>query len=558
MATNNIKVVSITFGTQPFRKLKNLTVNFAERLTLIAGHNGIGKSTILALTTNNFGLARKSTFKSYFDHNFYCNIEQMMHIDVSEVDAAQKSKATPTRVTCNVNNETVIKECSLTRRSQYQRVRVVPRTVGKELIHAGGIEIGPDAKIPLPTIHLGIKRMLPAGEAPENDVSSQVDTTIHKDDSELIARFINSVVLGGNANSQGITSQSIKGARKVSKHPGYKHDPRAISLGQDSLGSIATALASFNRIKREMQDEYPGGLLVIDELDAGFHPHAVGRLAEALKTYAKKLNVQIIATTHSPRLIEAIHPEGDGNARSPDTVIYLHDTASPRLAPDQSLRAILSDMNLKPIQEQKVGKLKIPVYFEDEEAAQLFGELFSARARTRIRNKYNVTLDLLPLGVGGSNLLKLPKRDPHFLDTVLIVDADTSLPHKKKDRANMVKLPGAPDETGKGMSPERTIKKFLEELADPETEQLWELLYSLNVTNPTTDLIKNHFLSDGMDGKNREALKQWWIKYWIDLKSWGVIAAWAKANQDQVVKLLEDMELAVDHVSSRWKIRLAK
>jgi hypothetical protein len=155
-------------------------------------------------------------------------------------------------------------------------------------------------------------------------------------------------------------------------------------------------------------------------------------------------------------------------------------------------------------------------------------------------------------------LIKLPKHDPHFLDTVLIVDADTPLPHKKVDRANMVKLPGAPDENGKGMSPERTIKKFLEELAESKTKQTREILHSLNIKNPTTDLIYNQFLSDGMNGKGREALKEWWIKHWRELKSWEVIAAWAKANPDQVSKLLEDVELAVANVLKRKKDRLAK
>ena len=558
MAKNNIKVVSITFDAIPFRKLKNLTVQFAERLTLIAGHNGIGKSTILALTTNNFGWPRNAAFKSYFDDEFYCNIEQMMHIDVSEVDAAQEAKAPPPRVTCKVNSVTVIKECSLTRRSKYQRARVVPRTEGKKPIDADGLIIRPDAKIPLPTIHLGIKRILPAGEVPEEDVSSKADDSMHEDDSKLIAEFINAVVIGGSATQRGITSQSIKGARKVSKQPGYKHDPRAISLGQDSLGSIATALASFNRIMREMKDDYPGGLLIIDELDAGLHPHAIGHLATALKSTAKKLNIQIIATTHSPRLIEAIHPDGDGNAHAPDTVVYLHDTRHPRLAPDQSLHAILADMNLRPLQERPAEKPRIPIYFEDDEAAQFFGALLSPALRGSIARKHYVALDLLPLGLPGSNLLKLPKRDPHFIDTVLVVDADTSLPGKKEDRANMVKLPGAPDETGKGMSPERTVKSFLIELAESETEQAQTLLHGLKIANPSSDLIRNHLLSDAPDGTDREQNKKWWIKHWSDLQSWGVIAAWAKAYPDRVAKLKQDTESAVAHVAKRWNDRLAK
>ena len=548
---NNIKIVSIAFGVQPFRRLANLSVQFAERLTLIAGHNGLGKSTILGLTTHHFGLPRTVSHKSYFDVAFHSNIEQMMHIDVSEVDAAQETKAQSPRVTCSVNGVSVVKECSLTRRSQYQRARVVSRTEGKKPIDAGGLVIGPDAKVPLPTIFLGIKRMLPAGEALERDVSSRTDKSFDATDGNLIASFINSVVVGGGAQTQGITSQAIKGARKISKQPGYNHDARAISLGQDSLGSIATALASFNRLKREMGESYPGGLLVIDELDAGLHPHAIARLVSALKTEANRLKLQVIATTHSPRLIEAVHPEGEGNLNAPDSIVYLQDSVHPRLAPDQSLKAILADMNLKPVLTLPPTKTKIPVYFEDEEAAKFFELLVPARKRNAIARLHTAKLELLPLGIGGSNLLKLPKKDPHFLDTVLIVDADTSLPGKLADRANMVKLPGKLDVSGNGMSPERTIKAFLTDLATLTSPEAQLSLGRLKVTNPSTNLILVNFLTDGPTGDSREQMKQWWKKYEQDLVSWGVVESWGLSNQALVDKLTLDFAAAVAHVALR-------
>ena len=50
-----IKVKSLTFGTPPFRKLGNFNIQFADRLTVIAGHNGNGKSTIFGLVSNIFG-----------------------------------------------------------------------------------------------------------------------------------------------------------------------------------------------------------------------------------------------------------------------------------------------------------------------------------------------------------------------------------------------------------------------------------------------------------------------------------------------------------------------
>jgi AAA15 family ATPase/GTPase len=116
-------------------------------------------------------------------------------------------------------------------------------------------------------------------------------------------------------------------------------------------------------LKRDMGDTYPGGLLVIDELDVGFHPHAIERLAKSLKTYANQLDLQIIATTHSPRLVEAIHPDGDGNNNAPDKVIYLLDTKYPRLATDQSLRAMLSDMAMTPDEKKRLRRRNQPWLF---------------------------------------------------------------------------------------------------------------------------------------------------------------------------------------------------
>jgi predicted ATPase len=543
---NKIKVISIHFGADPFRKLHDLTVKFSERVTLIAGHNGIGKSTLLALTTNNFGLS-KTNFKNYFDSAFYCGVEQMMHIDVSEVDAAQEAKSKPPSVECCINGVPIIKECSLTRRTKYQRARVVPRNIENKPINIYGLEIGQDAKIPLPTIYLGLKRILPAGEAPEEEVSSNRDTTMHEDDRKLMVDFVNTVLLGGKAQQEGITRQSIKGARKVSSQPGYGYDTRAISLGQDSLGSIATALASFNRIKREMGDGYPGGLLVIDELDVGFHPHAIGRLSKELKSAARKLDIQIIATTHSPRLIQSIHPEGEGNSNSPDSIVYLQDTAHPKLAPDSSLRAILSDMDLQPLLKQPDIKPKVSVYFEDEESFQFFCELIPKGVRASMARKIMLRPEYIPLGIGGSNLVNLPKRDSYFSNTVLVVDADTRLPGKESERANMIKLPGE-DETGKGISPEVTIKNFLSRMAKGEKQDILPLL---KVTNPSTDLIHSQFLDDVPSSNDREKNKNWWKKHWDDLKSWGVISAWANAYPDKVEKLRKDTENALVCIHNR-------
>jgi predicted ATPase len=71
-AQNHIKVCSLEFGTPPYRKLGKLMIKFADRLTLIAGHNGIGKSTIQGLVANTFGVSKRGA-KCYFGELFYAN-----------------------------------------------------------------------------------------------------------------------------------------------------------------------------------------------------------------------------------------------------------------------------------------------------------------------------------------------------------------------------------------------------------------------------------------------------------------------------------------------------
>lgn len=546
-----VQVKSLTFGKPPFRKLGNINIEFADRLTLIAGHNGIGKSTILGLVANTFGITERGGPKSYFGEPFSANIERIVYLALAEVDETQKDLASAPVVTAYVNGTEVKKRCSMTRRSVWKRARVVPRTVDK----AEDDTVGQDAKIPLPTIYLGMRRLASAGEADEKEVtSSQLD--MHPADSNLMVAFVSSVIHGTELNTD-VTHQTIKGSKKKTAQPGYtQHDALAVSMGQDSLGSMATALASFNQLKREMGDAYPGGLLVIDEMDVGFHPHAIERLAKSLKTYAKQLDLQIIATTHSPRLIEAVHPDGDGNANAPDKVIYLLDTKFPRLAEDQSLRAMLDDMALKPEEEKPKRKAKptLAVYFEDDEAAQFCDRLIPTAKKSALSKKYGVRINWIPLGIGGSHLVKLPEKDPLFLDRVLIVDADTTVPQAAAARGNIVKLPNVPGTTGVARSLENTTKQFLRDISNTADGPLHQALLNLNTQNPTSDKVHRNFFQDG-DGESteRNKTKAWWKRHWSKLKNWGVIEQWAEVYKAEAEKFETAFEAAVARTAGRLK-----
>ena len=536
-----IRVKSIEFGTPPFRKLESLKIDFADRFTLIAGHNGIGKSTILGLLTNTFGIT-EALPKSYFGDSFYTNIERIVYLALDEVDKVQEDIAAAPVVVATVGNVAIQKRCAMTRRAKWKRARVVPRTVER----ADDDEVGQDAKIPLPTIYLGMKRLASIGEADEGEVTTST-LEMDPEDSHVMLQFVTSVIIGIQVNSN-VTHQSIKGSKKRTLQPGYDlHDAQAISMGQDSLSSIATAIASFNRLKREQGEDYAGGLLVIDELDVGFHPHAIGRLAQALKTAAKRLDLQIVATTHSPRLIEAIHPEGDGNEKCPDRVVYLLDTNAPRMADDQSLAAILNDMALKDDDiPQTSVKPVLGVYFEDLEGSQFCSALVSTALKTRLGKAYNVRIKFIPLGVGGSNLIGLPDKDPIFRERVLIVDADTAIPQKAAKRGNTIKLPCARGASGTARSPENTIKGFLRKLANPQEQSHRDALRQFDLKNVSSDRIRStYFASDSGESDQRDSSKGWWTNHWAKLERWGVLKVWAQHHSEEVAAFLEEFERAV-------------
>ncbi|TAL13533.1 MAG: AAA family ATPase [Aquabacterium sp.] len=550
MATANkkIRLASLEFSASPFRKLRGFKIDFAERLTIIAGHNGIGKSTILGLVANTFGLTGPSDPKSYSGDPFYANVERIVYLALTEVGPAQANPSEAPVVSANVFGASMRKRCSMTQRSRWQRARIVPRTIDPR----DGDVVGPDAKIPLPTLYLGIRRLATIGEASEKEV--QVRTLdMHVDDRHVMVDFANAVMLGITVTPD-VTLQSIKGSLKKTAQPGYPdHEALAVSLGQDCLGSIGTALASFNRLKREMGDDYPGGLLVIDEIDAGFHPHAIDRLVTALKAQARRLDLQIVATTHSPRMIEAVHPEGRGNTRAPDKVVYLIDTRRPRLAENQSLAAILSDMALR--DDEPPSKPVLCAYFEDEQAMQFFDALFPRAKRAGLGRRLGVQIKLIALGVGGSHLIGLPSKDPIFKDRVLVVDADTPIPNAAAERGNAIKLPCAAGARGKARSPENTIRLFLRGVVETPAGPLHDAIHGFTITNPSTDRVLATFFDNGVGSSDeRESAKAWWVAKWKKLKSWGVLEVWATLHAAEVAEFHRAVEAACTATAMRVKV----
>lgn len=550
---STIKLDSIKFDDTPFRKLKNLKIDFSDRITLITGHNGIGKSTILGLIANSSGLTRHGKAPpSYFGKTFQADFSEIIFVDYeTEFLAAKENNQLPKPVIkYRINgNEVLEKRCALTERNKRdEQARIVSRnspSTKRFVSQDETITVGVASKVPLPTIYLGMTRVLPLGEAEAESVSSDVIDAMHDQDRQMIADFVNSVILGTNASKESVTSNRIKGTRKFSSHPQYAHDAKCVSLGQDSLGSIAAAIASFQMLKREWT-EYPGGLLVVDELDSGFHPHAISRLVEQLERYAETLNLQIVATTHSTRLIQAVYPQ---EKKPKNSVVYLMDTQSPYLMTDPSLQAILNDMELVP--PEAVAPPKKPtvrIYLEDEEAKFMFDLLIPSALKRRLGIENKVTLKPIALGVGCDSMANLSGIDPHFRLSIFALDADATLKPKHLKHANITLLPGE----GK-KSPERTLFSFIQKLVGDEQNKHPDTWVALRAMNVTTDQIRTHLLNWKGDLSDRKHAKKWWRDRKSYLKNWKLFEAWMAENPTAVQKFQDDFTATLKTVSKRHR-----
>ena len=530
-----LKIKSIIFGDSKFRKLRNITIPIAERITLIAGHNAVGKSTILGLIASASANTEK---RSYFGRQFSYDINDIIHLDPTELNEKQLKLPWP-QIIYTSNNIEHWKNIRITLSSNENRLRSVsstdPNSPDKSLAKT-------DGKFPLPTIYLGMLRMLPIGETNPDDVEC-TQNTMTDEDMVKFKDFIDKVISNSISNSSNvITKQAIKHTRKNSSHPSYPYNVRSISLGQDSLSSIATAVASFYKIKRELGETYKGGLLLIDEIDAGFHPKAQQNLIDALSNAANNLSLQIIATTHSTRLIEYVHPDSpirDNTHRRGDKVIYLAGTDTPLVQTDWSLDQILSDMSLSelPITPQEETTI-VKAYLEDEEALIFLKGILDMKNNKKTFNirKKKVKLEIIPIGVGGSNLINLPKHDKYFKKVLLIVDADTRIPNSS---TNSLKLP---TQKNRSYNPEKTMYEYIKELTKG-TNSKYSNTYHLLLNNGISqDRLNEEFIRTTANIDSRESAKSWFKTKYERMKQYNLFQHWSNDHPTELKTFRDELE----------------
>lgn len=475
-----------------FRALNNVEVELGDHITVVCGKNGTSKSSILGIAAQIFSFEKDYakdevlSFRQIAGGSFKSQYSE--HFRISEKFDAPGSMTVNIELHDGYTDQAATAKLELMKR-QSKRGNTLPRPVVRNNSTAVGSS-NTSRNFTHPVIFLSLKRLFPISA---RDYEVRDHEYLEKHKLEFI-KLTNELLNRSSSHATG-TDGTISSA--VAHGENYDHE--SVSAGEDNAGQIILALMSFRKLKEEYPD-YKGGLLLLDEADAGLFPTAQVNLLKMLDRECKNLNLQVVMTSHSPLLIEYAF-EQSRQFRKRYKTVYLSNTyGDVQVMQDWSWARISADINTKTIAVTSGASLpSVNVYFEDKEAADFFATLM---IRQPIK-KFTTPMSEITLGC--SNYFQLIQKGiPEFAErSIVCLDADQTEKIKGKNFKTVVLLPGT-------LPPDQLIFEHLYNL--PPDHEFWknDMQFTRDVfTNSAREVISEFALNgNAADVKNSVATYQ--------------------------------------------------
>lgn len=524
-----------------FRIFKNHTINIGQTITAIAGHNATGKSTILGILGNACELKSKygttitdKQFKTEFSELFKgSKTFDKQKGDIGFICYQQPATNEELTISLRVTWQKWTKEST-----DNNRFRILPKWRDLSVSEKTTAK-----KLPVPSFYLGLSRLYPLGE----------DTNEIIEERRFKKKLAESDIKWLLSNYKHILSiedsiSSISNYEIFSKRSGgvntENYDFLSNSSGQDNLMQIMYLLLSFIKLQTEYEksaEKWPGGLLLIDELDATLHPAAQIRLTELIYSVCKQFKFQAVFTTHSLQILKYL---SDLQTKNTDINIEYFTTANNvlEIRHNPSFKAMENDLMISNFYLTSTNR-KINIYSEDEEARWMIKKMLG---------DYKDHYRLLDIKLGGESLMNLLYNDPEYFQNVLfILDGDKDLSKTKykelpKKYCNVIFLPGSE-------GPEALIYHYLINL--PSTHEILSQNFDKGISlrafkemNP----LESPSYKDLK--KEREKYKQWFIDNKSMLEDINVIKYWCEDNAKQLEDFQKEFINRFNILASRTKI----
>ena len=439
-------------NVKKFRNITNTVLQFGSNLNIISGQNGVGKSNLLSLIAAGTGMAIgcfaadlsktdaafQPDFMDYFVIN--ANLEKSIEpfhdyqvfADYVNSDNPNDHFSKFLRFKDDSNQQLASKKS--------RPVRVVPTTIllNEKLEKVSFVKdaqefsrqkkISYEGRLKIPTQYLSISRLIPRGELPiESSKIAKASNYVTSGEAKKYQSWYNKVIPNSIEHAQPFKTDKGGFTQTVDELP-TKSTLKSISVGQDSLSKIISALINFDIIKDD--PNYHGGILCIDEFDISLHPDAQNRLLSLLERLSRELKVQIFLTTHSLTAIKKFFQMRKNLGKQHQNelgFIYLQDRAMPHLMHEPSYEKIYADLSVMTTRSHP----NIKLYAEDEWTVRLFNMLVETCVSLKLLNKYNSAyIKCIDATFGKSNLIKLSQSDENFQKSILILDGDANYSDK--------------------------------------------------------------------------------------------------------------------------------
>jgi len=467
---------------EKFRALNNVEIEFGDHITVVCGKNGTSKSSILGIAAQIFNFEKDwvkdaaLSFLQIAGGSFKSQYSE--HFRISEKFDVPGSMTVNIELFDGYTNQAATAKLELMKRGKS------PRPVVRNNSTATG---NTSRNFTHPVIFLSLKRLYPIADRDYKVIDFEY---LQKHKQDFIG-LTNELL---NRNSSFATS--TEGTINSAVAHGDNYDQESVSAGEDNAGQIILALMSFRKLKEEYPD-YKGGLLLIDEADAGLFPTAQVNLLKMLDRKCKSLNLQVVMTSHSPTLIEYAFEQSQKFRKKYKTVYLSNTFGTVQVMQDWSWAQISADINTKTIAALTGTYFpSVNIYFEDKEAADFFSSLMSRQPIKKF------TAPMSDITLGCSNYLQLiQKRIPEFAErSVVCLDADQTQQIEGKKYNTVVLLPG-------NLPPDQLIFEYLYNL--PASHDFWmnDLQFTRDVfTNCAAEVIREFAINgNSVDVKERLA-----------------------------------------------------
>lgn len=258
----------------PFRHISDISLDFIHPISVIAGTNKSGKSTILmALACSHFDFKKRNIHNGLLERHTWSAIMQFTNQDKQKNDWTYY-------ITYKLGNK------EITKRGQRKADTKKWNGIGKKENQFKERQV----------IFIDLDRIYPARNFGRTIYSKSLNATLTHTDFSRVEKYL-SYILEESVSLNKIASHLDKDIFKYSNSEEY------------SSYNAATGEEVLTKIIIDTIEAPEHSLILIDEIEVGLHPKLQRRLIQCLYNIARNDNKQFILTSHSPTILSSLPDE---------------------------------------------------------------------------------------------------------------------------------------------------------------------------------------------------------------------------------------------------------